>query len=135
MATELNNGQAEGATEEAALGYMACLEHMQALAGELRCAMDAIGANEAWEFSASVARQRELAGDWQGSLAQVCNASRALRAEWRPRVEQAARALYRLHLEYAALIEYSRQSMRMLAQLRPGSESAAAEETSWSVSA
>ena len=99
-----------------------CVERMEALSGEFRAAIEAIAANDVAALEASVERQ-----------AQGCTRLRAALHLWRPELElakgaavtpadkvtfvHAARGLSRALKEYAAVMDHSGRSMRMLQAL------------------
>jgi hypothetical protein len=113
----------------------ACLEHMEALSLELQLAMEAVAANAAEPFRSGVVRQQQIADKWAEALRQAAAQEEPPSEPWRDRLEEAARTLRRLNREYAALVEHSGRSTRMLAQLCERHRTPAAQQARWSVNA
>ncbi len=106
-----------------------CLEQMDALARELEMAMGAIAANAPAALEQSVRLQQGRVGELAAVLeaAQKNGVVPGTRFAENPvhpsaanldsRIRKAARKLWSLNEEYAALIEHSGRSMRMLKAL------------------
>ncbi len=118
-----------------------CIDRMEALGGELRVAMRAIAENDIGALEQSVLRQvegsarlRAALHGWDPQGAGIATPER------RVRVGKAARELSRSADKYAAVLEHSGRSARMLQALygqrcaadSGGRLSAAAERPQWS---
>jgi hypothetical protein len=99
-----------------------CLDQMDALAGELRQAMGAIAGNTLASLEESVRRQGERSAVLQLALSRLqvggdLPGSVSTLFAWSSRFRKAAQALWKLNEEYAALLEHSESSLRMLRAL------------------
>ena len=116
-------------TDTGGLAYLARITELHA---EVQLAMEAIGANALSTLEQSVSRQQALCADLQriaGAIPALQDTKGAAH-RWTPasasddllsrRIEVAGESLAALNLRYSALLEHSRQSLRLFAGLCRG---------------
>ena len=96
-----------------------CVDRMEALASEFRLAIKAIAANDVFALEGSVRRQAEEGAQLRAALMACGQAGEMLVASrtGKARVGKVVRNLSRTTAEYAALLDHSGKSMRMLQTL------------------
>ncbi len=99
-----------------------CLAQMEALAHEIRTAIDAVAGNALPVLEDSVERQRELANGLGVAVSRVRAAGlgrqgTSLQQDFESRFRKGLQALSTLNEEYAVLLEHSGRSVRLLQAL------------------
>ena len=112
-----------------------CLVQMKALGRELQAAIGFIERNLMVELEQSVATQRDCSTALVAIVTRIMQSSQLIEKQpaMASRLRQAANRVLRLNEQYAALLEHSGRSMRMLQMLYQSGSGLAAEKAQSSI--